>query len=729
MAIGTFVGPKILWRNAGVVSCFTAAVLTLAMLVLFILQGIGATTVIRSVNASGITPTGGFGYVYVLYPQFSFLQLLTRGDNTDDPWTSRLVLRQDGVIIGTPHSRHDEIVSHGHGRYSHWLGNLYFSTPDNTDPRVNGHVYTIDLPHVVPPWLILSALAVQALALGGIVSRGAKMAGWKKDTLFLLILVQTAGVLAALTMGSVGYPAIVNNTDGGNIGGFIAGQMFPGRFASDFLVSDSQNTGFYVSVVLPLVKFFSVLTGDIGTAYLWIELPILLVQVTGFYLLGKKMVQSRLWAAVLALMTCTPIFIWGQNDVFGAFWLPLVRMTYDAALPWLMLAFWTHGRRAWMLPLLFAASGFCIYLHPVSAPAGVAGLSLASLAFLRRDEPFWLRIAFLAVGAVVFGLIAIPFAIPFLSSFSGGEAVAGTELHARAMEEFRRVNGPVYYDALLAFRTFIVGTGSIGWPVWLIGVVGLALVPVFNPARRTLCLFLSLFLAGCLIASVGICIVDQAIASMLHRTPFQLDLIRGLRLVIAPILIGFVLSLTEMQRALESIPRYRIAARALAGSAVLIVAGWWTVHPNRISDAIGLARLANDFRHQNPDETKMIGYLREKPVDGTILPIVPATLGLAVRYAALQPIAFIKNDVNALFYSGSAKRLLWTEFDALRNGMQEKGPGSVAAYAALSERSKARYVLVADDAVSAGLLMEILNSGQEIARFGGLSLVDLGTQR
>ncbi|HEY2210456.1 MAG TPA: hypothetical protein VGH62_02330, partial [Bradyrhizobium sp.] len=358
--------------------------------------------------------------------------------------------------------------------------------------------------------------------------------------------------------------------------------------------------------------------------------------------------------------------------------------------------------------------------------------SLASLTFLRRDEPFWLRIAFLAVGAVVFGLIAIPFAIPFLSSFSGGEAVAGTanpELYARAMEEFRRAVGPVYYNALLAFRTFIVGTGRIGWPVWLIGVVGLTLVPVFNPVRRTLCLFLSLFLAGCLIASVGICVVDQAIASMLHRTPFQLDLIRGLRLTIVPLLIGFVLCLAEMQRALEKNPRYRIAARALAGSAVLIVAGWWTVHPNRISDAIGLASLANNFRHQNPDETKMMGYLREKPVDGTILPIVPAALGLAVRYAALQPVAFIHNDVNALFYSGSAKRLLWTELDALRNGMQEKGPGSVAAYAALSERSKARYVLVADDAVPAGVLMEILNSGREIARFGSLSLVDLGTKR
>ena len=256
MTIGTFGGPKILWRNAGVVSRFTAAALTLAMLALFILQWMGATTVTRPVNASGVTPTGGFGYVYVLHPQSLFLRFLDRGDNIDDIWTSRLILRQDGVIIGTPHSRHDEIVSQGRGRYSHWSGNLYFSTPDNTDPRVNGHVYTIDLPYVVPRWLILSALVVQALAMGGIVSRGARMAGWKKDTLFLSILVLTAGTLAALTIGSVDYPAIVKSTDSGNIGGWIAGQMFPVRFASDFLVSDSQNTEFYVSLVLPLVRFF-----------------------------------------------------------------------------------------------------------------------------------------------------------------------------------------------------------------------------------------------------------------------------------------------------------------------------------------------------------------------------------------------------------------------------------------------------------------------------------------
>lgn len=709
------------------------AALTLTTLVLVILLGTGAIAVTKTIEASRIASMSGFGYAYTLNPQSSIQQFLTQGDSNANPWISRLILRQDGAVIGTPHSRHNEIISKGHGRYSHWSGNLYFSTPDNTDPRINGHSYTIDLPYVISPWLILAALALQPLALGGMVSPGARrMASWKRDTLFLSMLVLIAVTLAALTVSSVNYPAIVNSTDGGNIGGWVAGQMFPERFASDLLVSDNKNTEFYISAVLPLIKLFYLLTGDIGTAYLWIIMPILLAQVTGFYFLGQKMIQSRLWATVLALMTCAPIFIWGQNDLFGAYWLPLVRMTYDAALPWLMLAFWTYGRRALVLPLLFGANGLCIYLHPVSAPAGIAGLSLASLAFLRRDEPFWLRISFLGLGAIVFGLFAIPFAIPFFSSFSGGEIVLGTadpELYARATEEFRRANGPVYYDAFLALRTFVVGTGRIGWPVWLIGIAGLVLVPVLNPARRKLCLFLSLFLIGCLIASVGICAVDQAVASMLHRPPFQLDLIRGLRLTIAPLLIGFVLCLAEMQCALEKHPRYRIAARALAGSAVLIVTSWWTAHPNRISNVIGLANLANDFLHQNPDETKMMRYLREKPVDGTILPIVRPTLGLAVRYAALQPLAFIHNDVNALFYGGSAKRLLWTELDALRNRMQEKEPGSVAAYTALSARSKARYVLVADDIVPTGILTQILNSGREIIKFGTLSLVDLETKR
>ena len=65
-----------------------------------------------------------------------------RGLLSDAEATSRLVIYEDGTALGPAHSSHNDIRTHGGGRYSHWTGWLYFSTPDYTDPRTNGRAYT-----------------------------------------------------------------------------------------------------------------------------------------------------------------------------------------------------------------------------------------------------------------------------------------------------------------------------------------------------------------------------------------------------------------------------------------------------------------------------------------------------------------------------------------------------------------------------------------------------------
>jgi hypothetical protein len=55
---------------------------------------------------------------------------------------SRLVVFENGMPLASPHAAHDEVRKHGLGAYSHWNGLIYFSTSDNTDPRVNGRRYT-----------------------------------------------------------------------------------------------------------------------------------------------------------------------------------------------------------------------------------------------------------------------------------------------------------------------------------------------------------------------------------------------------------------------------------------------------------------------------------------------------------------------------------------------------------------------------------------------------------
>jgi len=63
--------------------------------------------------------------------------------NTNElPRRSTVMLYENGVPLGLGHSIHDHITRFGCGRFSHWGGNLHFSTSDNSDPNTNGRIYT-----------------------------------------------------------------------------------------------------------------------------------------------------------------------------------------------------------------------------------------------------------------------------------------------------------------------------------------------------------------------------------------------------------------------------------------------------------------------------------------------------------------------------------------------------------------------------------------------------------
>jgi glucan phosphoethanolaminetransferase (alkaline phosphatase superfamily) len=89
-------------------------------------------------------------------------------DSNDYPVQSTLVMLQDDRPFGRPHSLHDQIRTEGEGAYSHWISVLYFSTPGNTDPRVDGHAYAVRARAEPTPRLrsaLIAGAAVVALPL------------------------------------------------------------------------------------------------------------------------------------------------------------------------------------------------------------------------------------------------------------------------------------------------------------------------------------------------------------------------------------------------------------------------------------------------------------------------------------------------------------------------------------------------------------------------------------
>lgn len=93
----------------------------------------------RIVSITEFNPVAGYCFIARLP------ESLPAGDSPDDPYASELMVFEDGVGLGPPHAQHAEIEIRGAGAFSHWHRNLYFSTGDNSDPRINGCRYEVYL--------------------------------------------------------------------------------------------------------------------------------------------------------------------------------------------------------------------------------------------------------------------------------------------------------------------------------------------------------------------------------------------------------------------------------------------------------------------------------------------------------------------------------------------------------------------------------------------------------
>jgi hypothetical protein len=123
---------------------------------------------------------------------------------------STLALFQDGVQIGPANSLHNNIEKRGHGSYSHWGNKLLFSTASNSDPRVDGSIYTFSVlyklkPHIAALFVLTSAIFfVIGLAQTGWVCILPKARLIAKASAILLLLAFAPLAWAGPIIGHVG---------------------------------------------------------------------------------------------------------------------------------------------------------------------------------------------------------------------------------------------------------------------------------------------------------------------------------------------------------------------------------------------------------------------------------------------------------------------------------------------------------------------------------------------
>lgn len=548
---------------------------------------------------------------------------------------------------------------------------------------------------------------------------------------FLLAYSLLAAVWTWLVWGPA--PQMIPLGDGGNVASMAAGWLDRARFAQDPVLATPDASRIYMALTVPATMLLGRALGDIGSGYILQLAPLLLAQLAGFHLLGLRLYGRPVFAAALALLSIPPVFVF-PGELWGMLETPLTRGFAGAALPWVMLLLLPRasGRR-FSPALVMAACGATVYLHPVSAPAIAAGCWLAMLVDRPPATRWSSHLGRLVLAALAFALIALPFGLVFANAFPGATP-ADDAVRAQIAALLHAATGPIYYDVTLVTEALLNGQWEWRWYVWWSAVAALVIVPVADSRARRSMGIVAAFLVGILASSIGLTGLDQAVAAAIGRNPVQLDLVRNVRFVV-PILLLLAVWLAATLLAGRS---PGAARRGLAAILVLGFTGyWWHFHPTPVS--VTLARtfglpVAPPMAYVPPErdeaDSRILMRIRELPPHSRILPVAASRhrltelIGLATRYAAFQPVAFLEKDINLLSYSGSPVALEWSktmvDFDALRDASPAQAQ---AIFNRILERTRPDYLVVHETAASPALRDVLPHVGPPVAVEGQWTLV------
>jgi len=158
---------------------WAGSALALGVILLFVAYGFGTLgrTVRFDLAPGELKPAVGQSFVVQLKGRPGWPWVLP-GDQTDRLARSDLRLYEDGRPLGPPSAQHADIREQGGGGFSHWQRYLLFSTPDHSDPRTNGRVYTVTATGRLAPAIIDWTLAMGS---GGVLL-GLGLLAWRQRT-------------------------------------------------------------------------------------------------------------------------------------------------------------------------------------------------------------------------------------------------------------------------------------------------------------------------------------------------------------------------------------------------------------------------------------------------------------------------------------------------------------------------------------------------------------------
>jgi hypothetical protein len=516
------------------------------------------------------------------------------------------------------------------------------------------------------------------------------------------------------------YPVVILTGDAGNIASYAAAQDHPDWFTIDPALGDSNNTGVYATLHIPLIRALQRLTGDYGMAYAWLLLPQTFLQLLGFYILGRVLFKNRFWAFLLAFLTAMMVIDIGLGEIWGVWRDALPRTTFQALLPYLLalVVVWKERPNRW--PWLMVFAGLLVYAHPISAPAWGFAIWL-SLWLVQPRAWSWRRriLVMLGLGALFLAAIT-PFALNYLSYQVRGQAADYNTI----MGILLAYNPANLFNIPAAFGDFLLNmTRSLLIPLGLIGFIATWLL---KKQDRTDVKLVLLWTAGIFITSLVIPFIEQVVEQALHVLPLETELLRGIRYFVPLLLLFWLWPLVELAPRLAN-PQARRAAFGLG----ILLFGFWAATNRPDVRAMGkavscLARARLVCETDRPVDD-LITALRTQtqPGEGVFFfnaDPAGASQTLSVRYSALRPLVYSTRDSGILGYANRPALLDWHVVTIQVEALQAMTDlqARLDKLAPLAESLKASYLVIdfpVTPAMLEGLPVKVLLQNESFTLF------------
>lgn len=443
-------------------------------------------------------------------------------------------------------------------------------------------------------------------------------------------------------------PFIYVGSDASYISSYAAALDHPGQFAADYFLSNQAHVSSYFALHIPLIRGLSRLTGSYGGAFLMLLPLAIFFKLLGFYLVGKRLLNSRGLALLLAVVTF-PVVLTGAWDNWGLIGDALPRNLFDIAFPWLIywsVAWIARPKRWYLLALLL---GLLVYVHSISAGTTFAVLTLVYLVL--SPAPFGKRLGQTALSALIFASAAAPFAIVYATSFSSAATVPLP--YADSLAILLSVYGANHFNVLQIAGDLVVTLTRSGiLPLAL--VAPLAALLMRKNLRSSAARTLAVWILGLVLVSIVGPYAERLLDPWLNMVSVQMMLVRGLRYLPPLLLLFAFLAFFDGERKIQ----LRFPALS-AGAAVLLVAACLglNITANQQDPYVGreVACLASGHlvcpTDAEKDAVDILAALDEYTTpDDTVLTVPPlnVTFSNAIRYQALRPMGYSKQDVTRM---------------------------------------------------------------------------------